>query len=473
MDVRMIPKLEQRDFREHAYLAQVRLRPAAAEEHRRRRLGLQQDAGDPIVIEASLQGRASIEGERNTLARDFRSRDHGRRNWLQGGERTQERRRSPIRLQWRLGCRRQVREKVLGPRGRVRQLHPGHAGLFADRSRLRQAEGEIGQDPIHRILNRRRRLRRRKQRPDSRLAQLDGDPQRQTSWPLKAPPKQQPQSLVDVGASMLEVKVGPQPSECDRSLRRCLLRGRIVRRPASVKQRGHERALLGGDEQIDWQLCGTDLCNRGNVDRLSINAQSPEWWASSDRDQQGKDHERSMSRRNSAVKSARARDLSQRCVDTGTPQACVLAPFALGWTTVGVSRTPASGALATALDAQRAPGRGPAKGALRSAASAGDAGLAVGSRDAASMATLITNPVTLVTPIVRCPALSLSHDQQPSGQTRKEETMNAQIIEGAVALVTGAKRGIGRALTEALLTRGVRKVYATARNPEALRALRD
>src|SRR5256886_10218927 len=57
--------------------------------------------------------------------------------------------------------------------------------------------------------------------------------------------------------------------------------------------------------------------------------------------------------------------------------------------------------------------------------------------------------------------------------TRKEETMNAQRIEGAVALVTGANRGIGRALTEALLTRGVRKVYATARNPEALRALRD
>ena len=51
--------------------------------------------------------------------------------------------------------------------------------------------------------------------------------------------------------------------------------------------------------------------------------------------------------------------------------------------------------------------------------------------------------------------------------------MNAQRIEGAVALVTGANRGIGRALTEALLARGVKKVYATARDPEALRALRD
>jgi NAD(P)-dependent dehydrogenase (short-subunit alcohol dehydrogenase family) len=51
--------------------------------------------------------------------------------------------------------------------------------------------------------------------------------------------------------------------------------------------------------------------------------------------------------------------------------------------------------------------------------------------------------------------------------------MNAQRVEGAVALVTGANRGIGRALTEALLSRGVRKVYATARNPEALRGQRD
>ena len=51
--------------------------------------------------------------------------------------------------------------------------------------------------------------------------------------------------------------------------------------------------------------------------------------------------------------------------------------------------------------------------------------------------------------------------------------MKAQRIEGAIALVTGANRGIGRALTEALLARGVRKVYATARHPEALRDLRD
>ena len=51
--------------------------------------------------------------------------------------------------------------------------------------------------------------------------------------------------------------------------------------------------------------------------------------------------------------------------------------------------------------------------------------------------------------------------------------MNATKIEGAVALVTGANRGIGRALTEALLSRGVRKVYATARNPVGLAAIRE
>jgi len=51
--------------------------------------------------------------------------------------------------------------------------------------------------------------------------------------------------------------------------------------------------------------------------------------------------------------------------------------------------------------------------------------------------------------------------------------MNAQKIAGSVALVTGANRGIGRALVEALLSRGVKKVYAAARNPEALEGLHD
>lgn len=39
-------------------------------------------------------------------------------------------------------------------------------------------------------------------------------------------------------------------------------------------------------------------------------------------------------------------------------------------------------------------------------------------------------------------------------------------INGSVALVTGANRGIGRHFAQQLLERGAAKVYATARNPE-------
>lgn len=41
--------------------------------------------------------------------------------------------------------------------------------------------------------------------------------------------------------------------------------------------------------------------------------------------------------------------------------------------------------------------------------------------------------------------------------------MSAQKIAGSVALVTGANRGIGKAITEALLEGGAKKVYAAAR----------
>ncbi|MBF5002185.1 SDR family oxidoreductase [Nocardia sp. BSTN01] len=40
-------------------------------------------------------------------------------------------------------------------------------------------------------------------------------------------------------------------------------------------------------------------------------------------------------------------------------------------------------------------------------------------------------------------------------------------IEGAVALVTGGQRGLGKAFTDELLRRGAAKVYTTARTPEA------
>ncbi|GAB2497808.1 SDR family oxidoreductase [Promicromonospora xylanilytica] len=41
-------------------------------------------------------------------------------------------------------------------------------------------------------------------------------------------------------------------------------------------------------------------------------------------------------------------------------------------------------------------------------------------------------------------------------------------INDSVALVTGANRGLGRAIAQRLLERGARKVYATARRPEAV-----
>jgi NAD(P)-dependent dehydrogenase (short-subunit alcohol dehydrogenase family) len=44
-------------------------------------------------------------------------------------------------------------------------------------------------------------------------------------------------------------------------------------------------------------------------------------------------------------------------------------------------------------------------------------------------------------------------------------------IEGHTALVTGANRGIGLAVTKALLDAGARKVYAGARRPETLNGL--
>ncbi len=49
--------------------------------------------------------------------------------------------------------------------------------------------------------------------------------------------------------------------------------------------------------------------------------------------------------------------------------------------------------------------------------------------------------------------------------------MEGHKIEGTIALITGANRGIGRAIAEALLDRGAAKVYAGARKSESLEEL--
>jgi NAD(P)-dependent dehydrogenase (short-subunit alcohol dehydrogenase family) len=41
-------------------------------------------------------------------------------------------------------------------------------------------------------------------------------------------------------------------------------------------------------------------------------------------------------------------------------------------------------------------------------------------------------------------------------------------VQGSVALVTGANRGLGRAFVDALLAAGAAKVYAAARNPQSI-----
>lgn len=47
------------------------------------------------------------------------------------------------------------------------------------------------------------------------------------------------------------------------------------------------------------------------------------------------------------------------------------------------------------------------------------------------------------------------------------------IDSNTIALVSGANRGLGRALVDALLTRGVTKVYATVRDPANAAGLGD
>ncbi len=46
-------------------------------------------------------------------------------------------------------------------------------------------------------------------------------------------------------------------------------------------------------------------------------------------------------------------------------------------------------------------------------------------------------------------------------------------VEGSIALVTGANRGIGACFVDELVARGAAKVYATARDPQALAAVAE
>ena len=46
-------------------------------------------------------------------------------------------------------------------------------------------------------------------------------------------------------------------------------------------------------------------------------------------------------------------------------------------------------------------------------------------------------------------------------------------IKESIALISGANRGIGKAITEELLSKGIKKVYAGARQPESLKELKE
>lgn len=64
--------------------------------------------------------------------------------------------------------------------------------------------------------------------------------------------------------------------------------------------------------------------------------------------------------------------------------------------------------------------------------------------------------------------VTLSFTRTPHASVTKGAIMK---IENSVAFITGANRGIGRALVETLLAKGVKKLYAAARNPRQLEGL--
>lgn len=51
--------------------------------------------------------------------------------------------------------------------------------------------------------------------------------------------------------------------------------------------------------------------------------------------------------------------------------------------------------------------------------------------------------------------------------------MSAIDVKGKIILITGANRGIGKAIAEAMIARGAGKIYAAVRNPDSAAALVD
>ena len=66
------------------------------------------------------------------------------------------------------------------------------------------------------------------------------------------------------------------------------------------------------------------------------------------------------------------------------------------------------------------------------------------------------------------PGWAMRVDQEEELQEKQQQEAGKMKIAGSVALVTGSNRGIGRAFVDALIQRGAKKVYITARDTSKL-----